>query len=419
MPKMQEAFAKAGKQLAGGPMLGDVTSSSISVWVRTLSPAVVRVVAKNKKGKTVSAEAQSTTESDFSAVVRLKGLTSKSDYTYELFVDDKKISFSDVEFKFHTPEKENSTNARVVFGSCFHRWGLGNMTQTEAILARGADLLLFNGDVAVQDRRARISLHAQDYFLRDMYPAWRKLVAQSPVYVTWDDHDYIYNDAAGLSAKLKVDAVGRDKVWKAFETSWVNPSYGTGTAGVYHSTVVGPAEIIMLDNRYFRDKENGVFLGDEQMKWLKNKLLTSKSKFKILSCGTMWSDYVSKGKDSWGTDAPGHRDEIFKLIMDNNIKGVLLISGDRHGARGFELPMNDNFSFYEFNGASLGGLWGPKATDKKWSTQLYGIALEYAFSEFTFGGTVSNPTVEFNLIGEKGNVHYNRIFTYDELTPKK
>lgn len=293
------------------------------------------------------------------------------------------------------------------------------MQQAEAIMARDPDALLFIGDIAVQDRRGNVSMHCQDYFLRDMYPAWRKMIAQYPVYAAWDDHDYTWDDGAGLSERLNVTSQDRYNIREVFENAWANPYYGTGKDGIYSHTTIGPADFIMLDSRYFRENTKGSFLGDEQMEWLKQRLLESKSPFKIISCGTMWSDYVSNGKDSWGVNDPEGRQEIFDFIVDNNIKGVLLISGDRHGARGFALPLNDEFSLYEFNGASLGGRWGPEATMKEWTTQLYGIALEYAFSEFTFGGSKKNPTVEFNLIGEKGNIIYNRVFTYDELTPKK
>jgi len=68
----------------------------------------------------------------------------------------------------------------------------------------------------------------------------------------------------------------------------------------------------------------------------------------------MWSDYVSGGKDSWGTKDPAGRERIFNFIEENNIKGVLLISGDRHGARGFRIPRPSGYEFYEFEPASLG-----------------------------------------------------------------
>ena len=45
---------------------------------------------------------------------------------------------------------------------------------------------------------------------------------------------------------------------------------------------------------------------------------------------------------------------IFRLIEEKRIPGVLLISGDRHGARGFRIPHPSGFELYEFGAASLG-----------------------------------------------------------------
>ncbi|MFW5878167.1 MAG: hypothetical protein ACOCUP_03525 [bacterium] len=92
------------------------------------------------------------------------------------------------------------------------------------------------------------------------------------------------------------------------------PPYGSGDdgKGVYFRTRIGPADIIMLDNRYFR--ENGNFLGEQQMEWLKAQLLDCKGPFIILSNGTMWSDYVSDGKDSWGVYDPKGTRRFLNLL---------------------------------------------------------------------------------------------------------
>ncbi len=423
--QMRDALSKAGRELAGGPMLGDVSSSTISVWVRTIKPSKVSVVAKPLKGKkTVRGEARSDMKTDLTAVVKLKGLSAETDYTYQVLIDGKELKLADLDLRFRTPVKEHSSKieGRIIFGSCFHRWGLSNVKQTELIIKHRPDALVFNGDISVQDRYCSVAGHNTDNFLRDMYPTWRKMIAQLPVYATWDDHDYMRNDYGGIGniKEPKTSAEGRDAITEVWRNSWVNPYYGNGKEGIYTSTTVGVADIIMVDNRYFRtEKSRGGLLGIEQLEWLKKTLIESKSPFKILSCGTMWSDVVSKGKDSWGAYDPQGRDDLFKMIYDNNIKGVLLISGDRHGARIFTVPVNDEFSLYEFGGASLGGRWGPPATSSQWTTQLYGMSNKFAFSEFTFGGTKSNPTLEFKLIGEQEDILFSRSISYDELTPKK
>lgn len=154
------------------------------------------------------------------------------------------------------------------------------------------------------------------------------------------------------------------------------------------------------------------------MKWLEEQLLDCKGPFIIMSCGSMWSDYVSDGKDSWGECDPQGREQIFSLIEENRIGGVLLISGDRHGARGFRIPRPSGFEFYEFEAGSLGGRKGPPVTRPEWSTQLYGIARKYAFGEFSIDATLPDPQVTFRLIEDDGTVIHELMLKRSQLTPK-
>ena len=95
----------------------------------------------------------------------------------------------------------------------------------------------------------------------------------------------------------------------------------------------------------------------------------------------------------------------------------MLISGDRHGARGFTIPRKSDFGFYEFEAASLGARVGPPAKDPSWDTQLYGIDGQFAFGEFTYLQSENDPAVVFRLVGEAGNIIYEKTIHKSELTP--
>ena len=133
----------------------------------------------------------------------------------------------------------------------------------------------------------------------------------------------------------------------------------------------------------------------------------------------MWSDYVSNGKDSWGRWDPAGREQIFKFIETQRIPGVLLVSGDRHGARGFRIPRARGFNLYEFESATLGGRKGPPTSRPEWKdVQLYGISDTYAFSEFDIDATLDDPEVSFRLIRvDDGKIHYEKTLKRSELTP--
>jgi len=413
LPEFRRACQEAGLTHLGGPMLGCLEPGGARVWLRTLGPAQVSVEVTVNGEVRRFGPVESTPGTDYTAIVRVHGLPPGGAFPYRVLINGAPARIPE-NACFHTLPADPS-HVRIVFGSCMHRWGLGNSRLLTQIRNRQPAAILLIGDTAAQDRDNHLGLHRLDYLVRDLIPAWQELVAEIPVYVTWDDHDYFNNDKWGVPEGFTEE--DRRGVWQVFTQCWNNPSYGFGPdgGGVFMRTRIGPCDVIMLDNRYFRQKGN--FLGVRQMLWLKQQLREAKGPFIILSCGTMWSDYVSAGKDSWGVFDPEGREELFRFIEENRIAGVLLISGDRHGARGFTIPRGKGFQFYEFEGASLGGRSGPPVTQPDWVTQLYGISGQYAFSEFEFDTNKPDPEVTFRLFGEDGKVLFEKTLRRSELTP--
>lgn len=401
----------------GGPMLGSVSSHGARVWIRTLRPAKVEVqITENGSVKSFG-PVNSTPETDMVAIVHVTGLSPATSYPYRVLVNGKPVKIPDHAAITTSPSESIPGKVRIAFGTCPHRFGLGNQKQWELIRKRKPTAMLLGGDIAVQDRKNHCGLHRADYQVRDFFPAWKDFSAAVPSFATWDDHDYFANDKWGIPKGYTL----RDKqnVCDVFRQSWNNPSSGFGDErrGIFFRTRIGPCDAIMLDERYFREGVKGSFLGDEQMDWLEEQLLDCKGPFIILSCGTMWSDYVSKAKDSWGVWDPDGRERIFKFIEKHRIAGVLLISGDRHGARGFRIPRPGGFHFYEFEAASLGGRGGPPPTKPEWTTQFYGISRKYAFGEFTIDATLSDPEVTFRLIADDETIIHELKLKRSKLTP--
>jgi alkaline phosphatase D len=402
----------------GGPMLGSVGSTGVRVWIRTVRAAVVQVeVTVNGSVKTFG-PVKSGPDTDMVAIVSVTGLEPATTYPYRVLVDGKPVKIPAHAAITTSPVESTSGKVRIAFGTCTHRWGIGNQQQWALIRKRKPTAMLLGGDIAVQDRNNHTGLHRADYLLRDFMPAWRDFSSTVPVYATWDDHDYFDNDRWGIPKGYTLK--DKQDVCDVFSRSWNNPSSGFGDErrGVFLRTRIGPCDVIMVDNRYFREGVQGSFLGDEQMDWLEEQLLDCKGPFIILSCGTMWSDYVGNGKDSWGRWDPEGRERIFKFIEKNKIAGVLLISGDRHGARGFRIPRPRGFEFYEFEAGSLGGRSGPPAKNSKWDTQFYGISKKYAFGEFSIDATLPDPEVTFRLIQDNAKVVHELKLKRSQLTPK-
>lgn len=415
----QQHVEANGLEVLGGPMLGSVTEDGTKVWLRTLKPSRVEVQVDVGDQTKVYGPVQSTVESDLTAIVTVDGLQAGARYPYRVLVDGQVISIPKHAAIVTAPAPTATGEVRIAFGSCLHRWGFGNQMHLDLIRSRNPSAMLLLGDIAVQDRENHLGLHRADYFMRDLYPAWQDFSATVPTYATWDDHDYFDNDKAGVYGAFTV--ADKAAVCDVFQQAWNNPSYGFNDErrGVFLRTRIGPADVIMVDNRYFREKKkgDGAFLGDEQMDWLEAQLLDCKGPFIILSCGSMWSDYVSGGKDSWGKFDPKGRERIFQLIEKHQIPGVILISGDRHGARGFTIPRPSGYEFYEFEAASLGGRCGPPTQHPSWKTQLYGICDQYAFGELSIDATLADPEITFRLIEDSGDIIYQTTLTRSQLTP--
>jgi alkaline phosphatase D len=403
-PRIIEAAQRAKLPLISGPMLGEVSENSITVWFRPVRAEGLTVrVAGGKDGQPKDFRVEAT-QPGAAVRVRLDGLAANTPYTYRILGGAGRMLG---EGSFRTaPQPGSKETFRIAFGSCCHKIGVHNPNLMRLIASRGNHAMLLLGDLAADDRETALNLHYADYLLRDVSQPWRTFSAGIPVYASWDDHDYLNNDKSGTQ-KGRITDQERNALRNLWQENWVNPGPAVEDRGIYFNAVIGDVEIIMLDTRSCRDwarqNQRGSFLGDKQKQWLFATLRASKARFIILTSGTMWSDYMSNAKDSWGAwDVPG-REEIFDFIETNRIGGVLLLSGDRHGARGFRIERPSGHVLHEFEAATLGGVPGPPAYAPDRSKQIFGYEGGLiAFGEFTFDMGKPDPEVTFRLINEEG-----------------
>jgi len=419
VPVIREIAGKHNILLLGGPMLGAVSHDGVRVWVRTVKPAQVVVAVQMPEGERRFGPVASTDDSDYTAVVPVSGLKPETKYTYRVLVDGKPVPVADGAAIITSPVPDTKGRMTIAFGADFHKTGLWDRKLLDQIRKRGNLALLLLGDNATLERQAKVGLSRADYLLRDMSPAWREVAAAVPVYAGWDDHDYYSNDGSGIPrGATEADRANIRTVWKQ---SWNNPSCGFEERGqgIFFRTRIGPCDVIMLDTRFFRTVagQANSFLGKEQMRWLSGELTACKGPFIILTSGTMWTDYVSSGKDSWGKWDPQAREQIFSLIEEKKIGGVLLLSGDRHGARVMRIPRPSGFTFWEFELGSLGAHKGPPAIGNKPELQPFGLINQAAFGEFTFDTAVADPTVTMRIVDPDGKILYETLLTRSQLTP--
>ena len=400
--EVAEICRKAGRLTLGGPMLGNPTPTSVSVWMHLPEPAEVEVhitKEQSNQSKTFSAK-----KGERIISVPCPGLEADTSYTYQVIDSEKRLLG---EGTFTTaPEKLSKRPFRISFGADFHKMGMYRPELLELVRKRGSRAMFLIGDSAVDGRKENYGLIGSDYLLRNLSPPIQDLVAHTPTSATWDDHDYWGNDTSGTHNRNNrpIDVAGLRQCWKSH---WNNPEREVERAGIYFECQLGPVTYLALDTRSCRvNKERGKlnsFLGAEQMAWLKERLTAATSPFILISSGTMWSDEISDGKDSWGTWDQEGREEIFQLIDAKEESQVMLLSGDRHGARGFAIPRPDGKKIHEFEVGTLGGCPGPAPFGKDKTNQVFGHpSRTWAVGEFVFDLAEGEPRATFSLHNESG-----------------
>lgn len=402
----------------GGPMLGSLSNESVIIWVRPANSESISIVVKDSDGNIAKRVENVRVTPGIDKRFLINGLTPDTNYKYSVLSNKSSVAAG----SFTTaPMNDLKGKLRIAFGADFHKIGLHNPNLYREIQKREPLVMLFYGDTAVDGRKNNASMHRSDYLLRDVSLPWKKFVANIPVYATWDDWDYFTNDTNGIPKNYT--SSDRELIREVWKRNWNNPVNAPNREGIYFKTRLGSVEIFMLDTRSCRENDKRrqytSFLGKTQHEWLKKGLKESTAPFKIISSGTMWSDYVSNAKDTWGSWDTEGREELFSLIEEERIGGVLLISGDRHGARGFKIPRKSGFEFYEFEVGTLGGVPGPAAMVKNCPEQIFGYdgPTTIAFGEFNFDTSTDNPNVTFLLIRDKGEILEEHTLTLDQLTP--
>lgn len=131
----------------------------------------------------------------------------------------------------------------------------------------------------------------------------------------------------------------------------------------------------MLDTRQNRDEERGIILGEWQLDDLKAWLLSVNAsnplgfKFLVTPVGMSRNNQAPNGnwncgcpkcvpaKEAQGAYCPDERNRIFEFIKENNIKGVVVLSGDTHTPAVFELAQGEMSTegILEFSASPLHG----------------------------------------------------------------
>ena len=329
-----------------GPMQGHTTDSTSNIWLMT-----------KKKQSKLSFEIQDQP----GVVVQSKSTCHKRWCTYNLNIEglsseeNHLIIKSDTKeqiWTFKASDESNKKSFSFLLGSCTLRWGVfqilapGNgyrifkrMSEhdTELMLWMGDNVYYLLGDHKNEANMFRENAKSRKKKAMDVF------IRNNQHYAIWDDHDFGPDNSLGNYEKKDISK-------KVFDDFWPNPSDNSN--GTYYSFQYANAEFFMLDSRWFRtepETKPNALLGEAQLNWLTQELISSNAKFKFVVLGSQ----IINPKGTHHERFASFQNEYNTLLKTaSELENVIFLSGDMHYSTAF---INKDFgkTLYEFSCSPL------------------------------------------------------------------
>ena len=167
-------------------------------------------------------------------------------------------------------------------------------------------------------------------------------------------------------------------------------------------------DFFLLDNRYNRsvnERKTGErsILGKEQLKWLKNALVSSQAPYKFVAMGGQFLNNagVYESYTNYGFDK--ERQDIIDFIYAENIEGVIFIDGDRHHTELSKLSSEGKPTIWDITVS-------PLTSGAHMSDEINGLRVpetyvgEQNYAQITVSGTRKNRLVAVKIKDKTGKV---------------
>ncbi len=416
---------KAQPRVISGPMLGPVELRSAKIWLE-VSPDVKTVsilyykAGDNRTKKSVNYKGA--LGLDFNPIVfDVGGLDFNTLYEYTISINDKSNVKSG---KFITKDlwqwRKDPPEFSFLTGSCAY---VNQPEFDRPGIPYGLDSSLF--ETMAKEKAAFMLWLGDAWYTRevDYYSEWglwyrashdrsppvlQNFLKAMPQLGIWDDHDYGPNDI-GKNYILK------ETSRKVFNSYFPNPSAGENGQGIYTMLSWSDADIFMTDDRWWRSPD-GIkdsldgnpnpakkMLGEQQMEWLKNSLLYSQATFKIIAVGSQVLNPVSSF-DKW-KDFSYEYQEMMDFLKDNNITGVIFLTGDRHHSEIIKVNRRGSYPLFDITVSPLtSGTHSFSSDEKNNPHRVLGIEGKQNYARFSFSGKKGDRRLTVKFIGLKGTL---------------
>lgn len=390
--------------LQSGPMLGYSDMRESLIWVQTTTEAEVYAVYTDMadKGYMRTTNLVITTKSEaFTARLIADSVEPGHRYSYQLYINHKPVSLP-YPTAFRTPPiwrwRNDPPEFTMLTGSCAYinqpehdRAGKpygGDYRIFTNMATHEADFMLWLGDnlyLREPDWNSWTGILNRYTHTRSI-PEMQPFLASTQHYAIWDDHDYGPDNSNKSFAN-------KNQTLDAFRLFWGNPTYGTGSIeGAITSFQWGDADFFLLDNRWYRDpdeiiKKDKTILGEKQLEWLLENLVSSKATFKIVAMGGQFLSDVTTADTYSAHGFEIERERIISFIYQYNIKNVIFITGDVHFAEMSCLKQQGKPSIYDLTFSTMSA--GVNKAGESWKNTLRvpgTVSMERNFGMIKFTG---------------------------------
>lgn len=414
-------------KLQSGPMPGYSEMREAVVWVQTNQPAKVVMryyPVNNPKEVNFSNPVITDKHKAYTAHLVADKVQPGTRYAYEILIDGKAVKLP-YSTEFQTQKiwkwRGNPPEFSMLAGSCayinepeFDRPGKpygGDYRIFESMATHKADFMIWLGDniyLREADWNSRTGIMARWTHTRSVKEL-QPFLASTHHYAIWDDHDYGPNDSdrGFYNKKLTLEA---------FSYFFANPTYGVGDIeGAITSFQWGDADFFLLDNRWYRHPNNLIapnksILGEKQLQWLLDNLVTSTATFKIVVLGgqflntaKMFETYANNGFDS-------ERAKIIDFIHKHNIKNVVFLTGDVHFTEMSVLREADKPTIWDLTFSTLTA--GINSRGGEWNNNLRvpgTLVIQRNFGKITFQGKRNSREVVVECFDTDNNRIWQQV----------
>jgi alkaline phosphatase D len=339
-------------------MVGSTTSHSTKIWIayKGKSDNIVALYDSFRREVKYPTNLNYIKDKHCRIVMTMDFTNLKSDTKYTIL-----IKLGDAVLKERHEVKTLSNEAiedfSFIVGSCFLAMptGLGkcflpgpHKRILQHMTAAHADFNLWLGDNCYYLFGAWKSyerMFNRQLSMRTQNKLYSKYFSVRPNYAIWDDHDFGSNDC---DARFPL----KDTSLLIFTHFWANEDWGlSDLKGTFSSFSQYDATFFLTDDRYYRsareDSIHGSILGDSQLIWLEQSLLSSKATFKFIVTGSEVLNRQTE-KECWISNFPAPTNALIDFIKEHQITGVIFLTGDRHLTHLIKDEQNGYYPLYDF-----------------------------------------------------------------------